>query len=427
MIARPRMNASRHSACAVWVLSLALAFPGLAEAAEGQRAPGLLPTEVARPLLESNPAVRAARAGLDVAKAEAQGLNASPYEWTARASGQQRRVQDASRYGEWNVGIERTLRLPAKAAADRELGKTEVAASEAAYGEALHEAALGLSALWVDWLAAERAHALAITSLQSFEESVAAVQKRQRAGDAAKLDLGTARAELVEQRRLESDARTAANVAWTRLSTQFPGLSRQPTALPMPLPIEADSTAWRDRILSESDELKRAEGGFLKVQAQASRARANRIPDPTLGIYTASELGGREDIVGVAVSIPIPLPGGVRSARSAAAVANAEAARFEADAKKRELDAKVASAFVSAKGAYESLQIAREGAAAMQENAGLIQRAYTLGEAGLQDLLIARRQAASAANNALQAQATALKTYYRLVIDAHWVWDLEHE
>jgi outer membrane protein TolC len=408
-------------------LSLALAFPGFAAAMEPQRAPGLLPTEVARPLLESDPGVLAARAGMATAIAEAQALRASPYDWTARATGQQRRVQDASRYDEWNAGIEHGIRLPGKASADRELASAEIAGAEAAYGEALREAARELSSLWVDWLAAERALALASTSLKSFEDSVAAVEQRRRAGDAAKLDLGTARAELVEQRRLENDAKTAASVAWTKLSTRFPGFKRQPLELPMPLAIEADTTAWRERILRESDELKLAESGIVKADAQAARARADRVPDPTLGVFTASEVGGREDIVGVSVSIPLPIPGGYRNARSAAAKANAEATRFESDAKRREFDAEIASAFISAKGAYESLQIAGEGAAAMQENAGLIQRAYTLGEAGLQDLLIARRQAANAANNALQAQTEALKAYYRLVIDAHLVWDLAHE
>lgn len=421
------MSLRLSSSYTAWVISLILVMPRVAAAVEPQRAPGLLPTEIARPLLDNDLGVRAARAGMEVAKAEAQGLRASPYDWTVRGIGQQRRVQDASRYNEYSAGIEHGIRLPGKASADRKLADAEIAAAEAAYGEALHEAARKLSSLWVEWLAAERALSLAGTSLRSFEDSVVAVYQRKRAGDAAKLDIGTARAELVEQRRLENNAKTAADVAWTNLSTQFPGLQREPVDLPRPLAIEADTSSWRQRILSQSDELKLAEFGFVKAQAQAARASANRIPDPTLGVYTGSEVGGREDIVGVSFSIPLPIPGSYRSARSAAATAQAESTRFEADARKREFDAEIASAFISAKGAYESLQIAGEGATAMQENAGLIQRAYTLGEAGLQDLLIARRQAANAANNALQAQAQALNAYYRLVVDAHWVWDLDHE
>ncbi len=410
--------------CAVVV---ALSLTGLSHATQPERAPGLLPAEIARPLLDNDPAVSAARAGLVGARADARGLRASPYEWTARATGQQREIEDGSDYDEWNLGIERTIRLPGKAAADRKLALISEAAADAAYGEALHEAARDLAALWVDWLAAERAHQLAAASVKFFEESLAAVDKRTRAGDASRLDLGTARAELVEQRRLENDAKTAATIAWTRLATRFPGLNRQPTPLPMPLPIEADTTAWRERILSESDELKIADVALEMAQAEAARARADRVPDPTLGAYTASELGGREKLVGLSFTVPIPLPGGQRSTRNASAAASAESSRFETEAVKREYDAEVASAFVGARGAYDSLQIASEGAAAMHDNAALIQRAYTLGEVGLQDLLIARRQAASAADNALRAQAEALHVYYGLVIDAHWVWDLEHE
>ena len=45
----------------------------------------------------------------------------------------------------------------------------------------------------------------------------------------------------------------------------------------------------------------------------------------------------------------------------------------------------------------------------------------------LQALLLARRQANAAMNGALQAQVTALKAYYGLLVDAHLIWDLEHD
>ena len=54
-------------------------------------------------------------------------------------------------------GIERPLRLPGKASADRNIGKATMKEAEARYGEALHEAAQNLLSLWLDWLAAERA------------------------------------------------------------------------------------------------------------------------------------------------------------------------------------------------------------------------------------------------------------------------------
>ncbi|MFH1870777.1 MAG: TolC family protein [Pseudomonadota bacterium] len=402
-----------------------LILSGAALAVPPVNPPGLMPTEVARPLLEQDPAVAAARAGLDVALQEADILDKSPHEWTARATGQQRRLDSGPRHNEWNVGIERTIRLPGKAAADRNLGKATVEESQARHGAALQEAARELMASWVDWLAAERARELAGNSLQSAQASLAAVEKRVRAGDASKLDLSIARAELAEQRRLDNDAKTLAFATWSRLSTLFPGVQRQVLALPAPLPVAEDAAVWRERILAQSDELKVVQTQMRVAQAHAERARADQTPDPTLGVYTASEAGGTERIGGVMISIPIP--GGARDSRSAKAIAAVEVSRREVELKQRQLATGIESAIVTARGAYESLQIANEGAAAMQENAALMQRAYALGEAELQALLLARRQASTALNNALQAQVTALKAYYGLLVDAHLIWNLEHD
>lgn len=407
-----------------------LTVSGSGQAVQAVNPPGLLPAEIAQQLIQQDPGVAAVRANLTVALQEAGILDKSPYEWTATVGGQ-RRIQN---YGpnnssngnrqEWHVGIERTFRLPDKAVADRNIGKVTVEESQARYGEAMHEAARELMALWIDWLAAERARELAENSLQSTQASLAAVQKRVRAGDASKLDSSIARAELADQRRLGNDAKTQAAAAWSRLSIRFPGMKRQVMALPIPLPIEEDAIFWRDHILDKSDEFRVAQTQMQKAQAYAERARADRTPDPKVGIFHASEIDGYERISGLMLSIPIP--SGVRDSRSTKAIAAVEVSRQEVELKKRQLESAIVSAVMMARGAYVSLQIANEGAAAMQENARLMQRAYTLGEAELQAMLLARRQATTAMTHALQAQVTALTAYYKLLVDAHLIWDLEH-
>lgn len=407
-----------------FLLSL-LSISGTALALEPLNPAGFLPTEIARPLLEQDPSVAAARGGLDVALNEAGILDKSPYEWTTRATGQQRRQESGPRYNEWNVGLEKTIRLPGKAAADRNLGTATVEESQARYGEAIHEAARDLMTMWLDWLAAERARELAEKNLLSMQASLAAVEKRIRAGDASKLDVSIARAELSEQKRLNNDVKTQATTTWLRLSTRFPGIKRQLLPLPTPLPIADNAASMRERILAESDVLKAAQAQMRMAQAHAERARAEKTPDPTLGVFTASEVGGRERISGIMISIPIP--GGARNLRSAKAAAALGVSYQEIEMKKRLLETEVASAIATADGAYESLQIANEGASAMQENATLMQRAYTLGEAELQAMLLSSRQATAARNNALQAQLTALKGYFGLLVDAHLIWDLAHD
>lgn len=386
---------------------------------------GLLPTPIVRPLLEQDPSVAAARAGLEAARQEAGILDSSPYEWNARLSSQRRTLQSGPHYQEWNVGIERTLRLPGKAAADRNIGKATVEEAEARYGDALHEAARELLTLWLDWLHAERAYELAGANGQAAQENLDVVEKRARAGDAARLEVSLAQAELAEQKRVANDAKTQATIAWARLQARFPGLGRQFTVLPTPLPLKENAAFWRERILAQSDELKTVQAQLQRAEAQAERARADKVPDPTVGVYNASELGGQERITGMMISMPIP--SGQRNLHAAKALHAAEAARQEAELRKRQLDAEIASNVAAAEGAYASLQIAETGASAMQNNARLMQRAYSLGEADLQALLSARRQATAAAQNALAARNSALKSYYLLLVDAHLIWNLEHD
>ena len=56
-----------------------------------------------------------------------------------------------------------------------------------------------------------------------------------------------------------------------------------------------------------------------------------------------------------------------------------------------------------------------------------MQRAYALGEADLQSLLLVRRQSLDGARAALDARVEALRSNYRLLIDARLIWDLAHD
>ena len=388
-------------------------------------APGLPPTALVRPLLDRDPEVAAARAGREVARQDAELLDGSPYEWTAKVTAQRRALDTGPRYREWNAGVERTLRLPGKAGADHRIGLALLEEGDARYGEALHETARELLGLWLDWAHAEQADELAGTHLLAARENLGIVDKRVKAGDAARLDASLARAELAEQQRAGIEAKTAAAVARARLHARFPALGRQFSTLPTPVPLAEPAAFWRERILAQSDELKVAEALLQKAQAHAERMRADKIPDPTVGLYTASEVGGRERITGVMLSMPIP--GAHRGARAGRAVHAAEASRQEVELKKRALDGAIAAAVATAQGSYEGWQSAESGAAAMQDNARLTQRAYTLGEADLQSLLAARRLATTAAQNALAAKLAAARGYYALLVDAHLVWDMDHE
>ncbi len=182
---------------------------------------------------------------------------------------------------------------------------------------------------------------------------------------------------------------------------------------------------WRERILSQSDLLKIAEGQLKKAELSASRANADRIPDPTVGVYTASEAFRSERITGLSVSIP--LSGSYRSALMQQALKEAESARAKLEVQKRQEEAEIVEAYVDATGSLERWRLASQGLSTTRDSLRLTQRAYSLGEAELQTLLLARRQALDASTAAEQARVEALRWRYRLLIDAHLIWALEED
>ncbi|REN06036.1 TolC family protein, partial [Mycobacterium tuberculosis] len=72
-----------------------------------------------------------------------------------------------------------------------------------------------------------------------------------------------------------------------------------------------------------------AEGQLRRAELAASRASADRVPDPTVGVFAASEAFRKERIVGVSISIP--LSGTYRNERMKQALQEVEVARAAVD------------------------------------------------------------------------------------------------
>ena len=252
-----------------------------------------------------------------------------------------------------------------------------------------------------------------------------AVQSRQRAGDASLLDLNVARADVLEVQRQRSAAVTDEAKARARLRGRFPQLSFAPVPLAEPRELDWQEAQWRERILAESDPLRIAAGQLRKAELTASRSRADRVPDPTFGVFTGSEANRSERIVGLSVSIP--LSGTYREARMRQALQEAEVARASLERQRSAQESEIAETVLDANGALARWRLSELGLATTRDSARLTQRAYTLGEADLQALLLARRQSLDAATAAVQARVQALRRHYRLLVDAHLIWGLADE
>lgn len=399
--------------------------PVTARAEQRPTPPDLPPTELARASIDQDPAVVEARRALSAAGHGAAALRAGSHEWTTKLAAQRRRYDNGGNSNEWTASLERTIRIGGKAGLDAQLGDNELIIGQARIGEARHEAARALADLWLDTLATSRQRELWAEQLSFAKASHQAVEKRRKAGDASMLDLNVAKADLIEVQRQLSAATSAEAKAKAKLAVRFPTLKYEPKPLAEPTALDMSLPQWRDRILAESDPIKIAEGLLKKAELSAARATADRIPDPTVGVYTASEAFRNERIIGLSLSIP--LSGSYRSERMQQALQEVEVARSKVERQKRDEETEIVEAFADATGGLERWRLASQGLATTRDSARLTQRAYSLGEADLQTLLLARRQALDASTATEQARVEALRWHYRLLVDAHLIWSLEED
>ena len=390
--------------------------------------PGLPPAEIVARVLRNSPAVQAAASQIRVEESNRSRLEAGPHEWNLRLGGQQRRYQPATgaegQFNEWNAAIERPLRLPGKSALDAELGASGVSLASTAYGDALHEASRNLLKAWFVWRREQAAASQWTTQVALLEQQASAVSRRQQVGDAARLESVQAAAALAQARAQLAQAQVREQTASEDLRRRYPGLPLQaPPAVDIATPLSGTAAEWIDAIIAHSHELGLAQGEAQRARLLAGRAGSDRLPDPTIGLHVARERAGEDRIIGAYVSIP--LPGSARRANAEAALAQSEVASQREAAVQQKISAEAATLYQTATAAYAMGQAAQAAAEHLSEAATMTARAYQLGEGSLNDLLAARRLANEAQLNSRLQQLEAQELRYRLMLDAHRLWDLD--
>lgn len=374
--------------------------------------------------LRSHPQVRAAVAGVRVEEANRAQLMAGPHEFAIKLGSQRRNERPTDmRYREHEIGIERTLRLPGKAAQDAALGEAGVDQARNTLGAALHESARLLLKHWFDWLRAAAGGREWAAQEELLRRQQEVVAKRVGAGDATKLEAMLAEAQLAQAQAQLAQARAQREQAAAAFVRQFPGINLPadvPFRIPTPL---ADSPAdWQARILAHNHELALATNATRLGQLNLRRLDAERMPDPTLGLRLASDRGGQEHVIGLQLTLPLPGERRAAAARAGAAEADVVASR-EAQVRAR-VETEAQLTVSQAYSTHAQWQRLADVAARMEENVRLLEKAWRLGEGQFGELQVARRQAIEARLAATQAQLDANEARYRLLLDAHMLWDL---
>ncbi|MHA3793465.1 TolC family protein [Rhizorhabdus wittichii] len=365
----------------------------------------------------SAPAAEAAQAGIDAARAgrTVAGLRPNPV-----AEGQVENIAGSGPYkglrsAETTIGVALPIELGGKrgarvAVADAQLSKAGLEAAIAAA-----DIRLQVSQLYVDAVAADRRLAIAVDQARIARETLRAAGVRVQAGRASPIEQQradvariTAEAGVERQARLAEAAR--ANLA-RRIGRPIDGafdarlLDPPPSARfgPEP-PASAQGTLA----------LAAAEADLAVADAGVRLARANRVPDLTVG-PGLRRLAATDDMAAVfSISIPIPLLNNGR-----AAVAQARAERTRADARRRmtaqDVEQAITDARVEAANAATMARAASGPAlAAAQEAARIARIGYREGKFGQLDLLDAERTLAEMRVAAIDALASYQNARARL-------------
>ena len=391
--------------------------------------PDLPPLSQVEEALNNHINVLNAETAIKIEQVNQRNWQSGNYEFNVRAGAGQRRIQlpEDQTLHEWDIAIERPLRLPNKILIDNVIGDEVVNRAEQALGDAHHETGRILLHLWFNW---QREQAQATQWQQQVDilkQQAFTTEKRYKAGDAPKMEWNQAEAAVSQALVALQQAKLRAQLADAELTRQFPVIHLPPKQiLSTPQPVEHDFSYWNELILDHNHEIELAKSENRIQQMLAQRGRADRIPDPTIGLRYSNEMGGNEKVTSLYLSVPISFE--LRGNNAQHAEYLAEIANNREAAARHRLEGDIYAAHTQAVSGYQTWQQAQEAAESLRKNAELVTRAYTLGESSLSDTLTARRLALESTLVENIAQLDANEARYRLLLDAHQLWSLaEHD
>lgn len=385
-------------------------------------------TDTLRSVLAQDSELAAAIARQQAAESSAFILEASPYEWTANLSAQQRRTQGAANSQEWNAALEHGLRLPGKAKLDRQQAELTRQAATLEVAKTRQEIARELLERWLTWAQARERRTLLDQQRALADTNLSGIRQRIRSGDGAVQEETLALAELAGLASQQAAAQLAEQQAEASLRSRFPSLSLTDASLPPPSAPEGDTDTWRQRLLTNNPRLSLARLQVQQLQVQAERQVQERTPDPTVGVFTASEASQTERIIGISLSVP--LSGQRRQQQAAQAQAEARVAELAAQGEVRQQESDAALAWLNADNQFKVWRLTADSAQAQTLAAERGQKGFRLGETGVMELLQLRRQALAAAETELAARANAWQALLGLEIAGMRGWlatDAERE
>lgn len=392
-----------------------------------------LPAEAAvKDALISSPLMQAARSKKEAGTARAKGIDSGTAEFTLRSTSQRRRdVSAGTQLHESMVSIERPVRFWGKRGMDADLATQTQAFADIEYADAMHEGARELMRLWFAYLRALADQKNAVTTFDLAAKMQRLTHIQFKHGEISQLDAELANAEFerITAARSVADAQLAASAsAFTRryaglvLPAHMPAALRFDTA-PGLSALTEPMAVMRQEFLDKNHELNMMRVDAQRLRLAADRASRDRLPDPTLGVFSGRERAGAETISGVMFSMPFPSAS--RFHHASAVVADAQTASDKVLLAEQQLGAMFDSMWIQfqhKRTAADSLKSAAQRQALAAEKSV---KAYTLGEGSLSDVLLMARMASDNLNAAERMQLEVVELLALIRLDLHQIWDFD--
>lgn len=377
----------------------------------------------------ANPVVRNARAELDAAQgelAEARALLRNNPEIAVDRS--RTRFAPATppndRANAWRFGISQAFELAGQQGYRRQAAEARLTAIEANIADVRMQLRAEVEQRFVQVLALQLRAQIERETVSIIEQAAAAVRKRLDAGEVGRLDANLAAVEAERARNSLTQVDEQLTQARAELAS---ALQLPPTELPeVAGGLERRSAYSLEELLEAGANRQQLASLARREEAARSRLdleRALRYPDVTLGLFTGRdgppEL--RENIVGLSVSIPLPL-----FRRNEAAIGRALTDLTQAQLERRFAEREVPAAVRAQWQRVGQLQ-ARAGRLresvlpALEENRRLSQMALREGEIGIAELILVNRQVGEVRRELLEAEAELRRARIALERAAGWL------
>jgi cobalt-zinc-cadmium efflux system outer membrane protein len=400
--------------------------------ATSQLVPYLPAEATVKEALLSSPLMQAARSKKEAGIARAKGIDSGTAEFTLRSTSQRRRdVAAGTQLHESMVSIERPVRFWGKRGMDADLASQTQAFADIEYADAMHEGARELMRFWFAYLRALADQKNAVTTYDLAAKMQRLTQSQLKQGEISQLDAELANAEFerITAARSVADAQLASSAsAFTR---RYAGMTL-PMHLPAAVRLDASANlsaltetmaAMRQEFLDKNHELNMMRVDAQRLRLAADRASRDRLPDPTVGVFSGRERAGAETISGVMFSMPFPSAS--RFHHATALVADAQAASDKVLLAEQQLGAMFDSMWIQfqhKRAAADNLKSAAQRQALAAEKSV---KAYTLGEGSLSDVLLIARLASDNLNAAERMQLEVVELLALIRLDLHQIWDFD--